>query len=349
MPNGPSIQRRPVMVNEKEKPDATTRTRQVRSALLGEMEQPSTEGKVNKHCLALEDTGGADQEVLGQSIVQILRSLQSDLGETSNDTNVSVLEAGGSRNKKGTILSMLEWMGAFIWYDAQLAKLASAAPFTKRGTPRTRVATVLLDRLLDRLLDGEVSNDEPSPVIKRRRSPLGSAEDLPPLRSGPGAFMAEQRTKEGGPSLTRSAEGIKLLVDEGRPSQSRFLDSLASENIALPLEISALGFQLDLECDAVPSEPVAAQVGHLARAIRQWLGQLGLEDTSFMVYDAVDLSGNSLDRLYSNEWLDMWIITAAMELADKPPWVRYGLSILLEERKDDGIIPVTKPFGFWRK
>lgn len=127
----------------------------------------------------------------------VLRTLQSDLGETSNDTNairrsgciwtttdprewsstmwVGILEAGESRNKKGTILSMLEWMGASIWYDAQLAKLASEAPLTKRGTPRARVATVLLDRLLD----GEESDDEPGPVIKRRRLVLGSAKDPP--------------------------------------------------------------------------------------------------------------------------------------------------------------------------
>lgn len=90
-------------------------------------------------------------------------------------------------------------------------------------------------------------------------------------------------------------------------------------------------------------------MGHLAGAIRQWLSQLGLEDTLFKAHDAVELSVDSLDRLCPDEWLDMWVIAAAMELADKPPWVRYGLSIGLEERENDRIIPVTNPFGPWRK
>lgn len=68
-----------------------------------------------------------------------------------------------------------------------------------------------------------------------------------------------------------------------------------------------------------------------------------------MVGDAVELPLKSLDRLRPGLWLDLWLIAAAMELTDKPSWVRYGLSIPLDGNKNGKIIPHTKPFGLWRR
>lgn len=69
---------------------------------------------------------------------------------------------------------------------------------------------------------------------------------------------------------------------------------------------------------------------------------------SVMVGSAVDLPLASLGRLCPGEWLDMWLIAAAMELLDKPSYVRYGLSVPLHS-KDGGVVPTVKPFGLWRK
>ena len=43
---------------------------------------------------------------------------------------------------------MIEWMGASEWYDAELEKSEEAPPPTKRGKPRKRLATVVLDKYL---------------------------------------------------------------------------------------------------------------------------------------------------------------------------------------------------------
>ena len=69
-----------------------------------------------------------------------------------------------------------------------------------------------------------------------------------------------------------------------------------------------------------------------------------------MVRDAIELSIASLDRLRPGRWLDMYIIAAAMELSDRPPYVRYGLSVALDGHNKAGEkIPNTNPFGLWRR
>jgi hypothetical protein len=61
---------------------------------------------------------------------------------------INMLEAGHARSKEVTILNMIEWMGASEWYDAELEQAEKAPPPTKRGTPRKRLATVVLDKYL---------------------------------------------------------------------------------------------------------------------------------------------------------------------------------------------------------
>ena len=65
----------------------------------------------------------------------------------------SMLEAGHARSKEATILNMIEYIGASEWYDAELEKAQKAPPPTKRGTPRKRLATVVLDKYLKEARD----------------------------------------------------------------------------------------------------------------------------------------------------------------------------------------------------
>jgi len=95
----------------------------------------------------------------------ILRSLQGSVHPVSGDTEVpgssniwatdpidwsgqmwiNLLEVGEGRSQKTTIFNMIGYMGASAWFDAQLTTFQ--APLTKRGKPRKRVATPLLDSL----------------------------------------------------------------------------------------------------------------------------------------------------------------------------------------------------------
>jgi hypothetical protein len=70
---------------------------------------------------------------------------------------INVLEAGHARSKEVTILNMIEWMGASEWYDAELEQAEKAPPPTKRGTPRKRLATVVLDKYLKEAPDTTVT------------------------------------------------------------------------------------------------------------------------------------------------------------------------------------------------
>jgi hypothetical protein len=67
-----------------------------------------------------------------------------------------MLEAGYARSKEATILNIIEWIGALEWYDAELEQAEKAPPPTKRGTPRKRLATVILDKYLKEARDTTV-------------------------------------------------------------------------------------------------------------------------------------------------------------------------------------------------
>ena len=70
---------------------------------------------------------------------------------------------------------------------------------------------------------------------------------------------------------------------------------------------------------------------------------------SLKVGNAVEVEFEYLKRLYSDGWLSFDLIGAAMELIDKPAWVRYDLSIPLDENRDGEICAKANPFGLWSK
>jgi hypothetical protein len=87
------------------------------------------------------------------------------------------------------------------------------------------------------------------------------------------------------------------------------------------------------------------------------LGKRKLEDDdTITVNGGVELPCNIFDRLRHGEWFDAWTIRAAMEMSDKPPFVRYGHSVPLDEpvQKTDENgekriipVPVKRPLMRW--
>ena len=61
---------------------------------------------------------------------------------------INMLEAGYTCSKEATILNMIEWMGALEQYNTKLEQAKKAPPPTKQGTPRKRLATIVLDKYL---------------------------------------------------------------------------------------------------------------------------------------------------------------------------------------------------------
>jgi hypothetical protein len=64
-----------------------------------------------------------------------------------------MLEAGHACSKEATILNMIEWIGALEWYNAKLKQVEKAPPPIKQGTPRKRLATIVLDKYLKEARD----------------------------------------------------------------------------------------------------------------------------------------------------------------------------------------------------
>jgi hypothetical protein len=73
------------------------------------------------------------------------------------------------------------------------------------------------------------------------------------------------------------------------------------------------------------------------------------KDGSIIVNGTVELPYDIFKRLRSREWLNCWDIAAALEMTDRPVFVRLGLSIPLhEEDENSKVTPISKPFGRWR-
>jgi hypothetical protein len=180
-------------------------------------------------------------------------------------------------------------------------------------------------------------------------------------------FQADPRQVQ---LLSIIGEQVKLLVDEGRPNLSSFFASLESNLVVTSEEASRLYADFGLETvsgdptfarrvrlirrpckqDALPAGSLDADVDRLVEKARELLGKQEFgEYDCIMINGEVDFPCDSLHRLRPGRWLDMWSIAAAMEMTDKHRSVRYGLSVDLDEVKEDGVVPKLRPLGLWRK
>ncbi len=88
------------------------------------------------------------------TILQALRDSRKDVLASSDWSTssmwVDILEAGSVENQKVMILNMLEYIGAWEWYDSQVRLVqASGKVLTKKGKPvdHKGTATHLLDKI----------------------------------------------------------------------------------------------------------------------------------------------------------------------------------------------------------
>lgn len=86
---------------------------------------------------------------------------------------------------------------------------------------------------------------------------------------------------------------------------------------------------------------VKAGFDDLTSIIYQRYGKLGSDsDESLVVKRAVPLPYSSLEKPLPQGWLDFFLIGAAMELIDKPSYVRCGLSIPLDKKELKARLPL---------
>jgi hypothetical protein len=69
-----------------------------------------------------------------------------------------------------------------------------------------------------------------------------------------------------------------------------------------------------------------------------------------MVNGTAELSCGMFGRLRCREWLNCWDIAAALEMTDRPVFVRPGLSVPLHKKDANGeVTPLSNPLRRWRK
>jgi hypothetical protein len=95
----------------------------------------------------------------------------------------------------------------------------------------------------------------------------------------------------------------------------------------------------------------AAVDGLIEQVSSRVLGKRKLkDDDSVAVNNGVELSCNIFHRLRQGEWFDAWTIMAAMQISDKPVFVRHGYSVPLDEPGRNGRMkPVKSPLAGWAR
>jgi hypothetical protein len=101
----------------------------------------------------------------------------------------------------------------------------------------------------------------------------------------------------------------------------------------------------------VPQGCLDTAVAQVVEGIGHVLGKPTFgNDDSIMVNGAVELSCGVFDRLRSREWLNFLDIAAALEMTDRPVFVRLGLSVPLHKKDANGeVTPISNPLRRWRK
>jgi hypothetical protein len=103
--------------------------------------------------------------------------------------------------------------------------------------------------------------------------------------------------------------------------------------------------------EPVPQGCLDTAVDRVVEGIGHILGKHTLGDgDSIMVNGAVELLCGVFDRLRSREWLNFCDIAAALEMTDRPVFVRLGLSIPLHKKDANGdVTPLSNPLRRWGK
>ncbi|KAG9240040.1 hypothetical protein BJ878DRAFT_431158 [Calycina marina] len=322
------------------------------------------------------------QEAPGKVHSRILSTLRASLGGTldapavtggpdsvwvtSNSTSwsasmwINMLEAGHARSREVTILNMIEWIGASDWYDAELEQAEKAPPLTKRGVPRKRLATVVLDKYLKEARKRLNKIFHRGRTLRRlvQMTHLGilfdpdiwsyakaSKENVDKIAA---LFQADSRKMD---LLSILDEQVELLANEGQPDLSRFFDSLEVHSIIPPEEVSSLRAEYGLEREPVPQGCLDTAIDRVVDKISLALGKNPLgQDDSIFVNGAVELPDSMFDRFRFKEWLTCWDIAAALDMTDRPASVRLSLSIPLHEEDADGeITTLSNLFSRWRQ
>ncbi|EEA19289.1 hypothetical protein PMAA_000890 [Talaromyces marneffei ATCC 18224] len=304
---------------------------------------------------------------------RILQSLHPDQGPIIDSTVsqwsdgrmwMEVLERGSATNRRCTVLNMLEYIGASKWYDDQI-ELAKRTVCTKekKAVDDKGAATHVLNRIARehsllskkimtnrfsrgkrlRLLVGELGlGILISPMIwdytKRKEHQISQLiQD----------FKADTQQMALFQVLTPQVE---QLVRCGSTDPEVLYNSLRQHNLVSDEELQELKMKCALEHDPLPNGALNAAYDQLVSRISAHVfNKRRLSDhDAFIIDNSLKLPADIFYALRPGQWLDCWVIKAAMHIADRPAFVHFRESIPVNDIGRHGRMrSIKKPFEAW--
>ncbi|KAL2846621.1 hypothetical protein BJY01DRAFT_234522 [Aspergillus pseudoustus] len=273
---------------------------------------------------------------------------------------VRVLEMGSSRQRQVTIFNMLEYMGAWEWYDGQVRR-AQGKILTKKGKQVDRRGATM--HVLDEMQNTPTNQRRHFSVQLSRGQKLSTKlvknlgfGILFSRRIWEYTKMSMNQLDDLIQSIQADPQHIKLLqilgpqlerlVNIGSPDFRVFLTSLKEEGLILEDEARELQATFPLEDEALPPGKLDAAVDHLVERVKtKVLDQTTLNpNDTLAVNGSMELENTILQHLRPGQRLDAWTIFAAMQIFDRPAFVRHDKSIPLDEIIEIEPVKRTRPF-----
>ncbi|THC89979.1 hypothetical protein EYZ11_010568 [Aspergillus tanneri] len=313
--------------------------------------------------------------------VRILQSFQGDNpgaiaaapGNQWSDGSIwmQVLEMGASQQTKVTVLNMLEYMGAWQWYDNQV-RLAQATILTKKHKPVERRGAAI--HVLDKMQEGPIQvegsgkwiggvgmvtlqGDKPNIPSNVPASITASERHLQrkhiSMQLSRGQKLSTKLVKELGLGILfhhQICSQLERLIKDGSPDLHMFYRDLQEAELISESEIRELQMACALEGDYLPEGKLDAAIDCLIEGVNtKVLSKAMFEhDDTIAINMSAELPCEIFQRLRPGHWLDMWTIMGLMQLSDKPAFVRHDLSIPLDEiGSNNQIRPIKRPLRGW--
>ncbi|KAE8396945.1 hypothetical protein BDV37DRAFT_289843 [Aspergillus pseudonomiae] len=145
---------------------------------------------------------------------------------------------------------------------------------------------------------------------------------------------------------------VEQLVKNGSPDLHIFYEDLKNAELLSENELRELEECFALEGDPLPHGQLESEIDRLIKDVNiKVLDQtrFGRDDT-IAINDGIEIPCDIFDRLRPGKWLNSWTINALMQISDKPAFVRYSLSIPLDEENGNGDFrPIKHPLRGWAK
>uniref|UniRef100_A0A093V2V6 Ubiquitin-like protease family profile domain-containing protein n=1 Tax=Talaromyces marneffei PM1 TaxID=1077442 RepID=A0A093V2V6_TALMA len=279
---------------------------------------------------------------------------------------MEVLERGSATNRRCSILNMLEYMGASKWYDSQIEHAKrTVCTIENKPVGEKGAATYVLDRITQEhsLLSRKTITNQCFRG-KRLRELVESI--------GLGILISPKiwdYTKRKGPHFNQLVQDLKAdtqrlalfqvltpqvekLVHKGCTDPEALYGALRDNNIISADELQEIKAKYLSESGSTSAVTLNKAVDRLTSQISTHVlkkRKLDADDT-LSINGSVELSIDIFARLRAGEWLDSWALMAAMQISDRPDFVKFGESIPLDSFGRHGQMrSIKRPFQTWAK